>query len=145
MALTDEVQTRYSSARLIQLTGANDQDATAITAAKLSAASTDVQADFLIYCATTYDNSEPKHVAVAVAGVVAKLAMWADAAGSTAETLHDNYIQRLKDLAKVTGRDRVIPSTKSVLTPSAEQTGTETVRPDTDRDDFEDLLPDAPA
>lgn len=145
MALADEVTNRYPASRLKQLTNPNDQDGGSVNTTKLGYAVTDVQADFTTYCATTYDNSNSQHVVVAVDGVIAKLALWQEAAGAQAEALHDRYLERLRALARVTGRDRITPKTKTVLTSSSEQTGTETVRPDTDRELYDDLIPDPPA
>ena len=144
MALADEVEARYPASRLIQLTNANDQEAVAIDATRMARAVTDVQADFLTYTATTYDNAEAQHVVVAVEGVVAKLGQRVEAAGATADAKHDKYIERLEALAEVTGRDRITPKSKSILTPTPERTGTETVRPDTDRPDYDDIIPDGP-
>ena len=146
MALADEVEARYPESTLIQLTNPNDQDASAVDATILGLAVTDVQADFLTYTATTYDNSEAQHVAVAVEGVVAKLNMRKEAAGDVAVSKHDKYIERLEILAQVTGRDRITPKSTSVLTPSSERVAgsTDPVRPDTDRPDYDDLIPDEP-
>ena len=144
MALADEVIARYPASRLKQLTNPNDQAASTVDTTVLGYAVADVIADFLTYCATTFDVTDSRHVSVAVKGVVATLALQTEAAGGNAQTDFDKYLDRLKDLARVTGRDRITPRTKSVLTPTAERLGTETVRPDTDRPDYEDLIPDAP-
>ena len=142
MALADEVEARYPLAVLVQLTNQNDQAASAIDATIMGLAVTDV----LTYCATTYDNSEAQHVTVAVEGVVAKLRKRSEAAGDVANAKHDAYIERLESLARVTGRDRITPKSTSVLTPSSERVAgsTDPVRPDTDRPDYEDLIPDEP-
>jgi len=145
MALADEVTSRYPGSRLVQLTNPNDQDASAVDATILGLACTDVEADFLTYTATAYDNSEAQHVAVAVEGVVAKLAQRTEASGEIADSQHEKYLDRLRALARVTGRDRIRPKTTSVLTVSSERIGTETVYPDTDRNAFEDFVPDPPA
>jgi len=144
MALVDQVTSRYPASRLKQLTNPNDQDATTVNATILALAAADVEADFKIYCATTYDNTDARHVAVAVDGVVAKLMGWTEAAGEGSIRRHDAYLDKLRALARVTGRDRISPKTLSPLTPTAEQEDTETVRPDTDRPNFEDLIPEAP-
>lgn len=146
MALADEVTARYSASRLRQLTNPNDQDASSTNTTLLAKAVTDIQAEFAEITATTYDNSNAKHVAVAVQGVVAKLLTWQEAAGEKADAAYDRFVERCRALAKVTGRDRITPKTKSVLTVSDEKTSTnETVYPDTDRDHYEDLIPDPPA
>ena len=141
MALSDEVLKRYANNTVLQqLTNQGDESASSYDAGRLSTACTDVQADFLTYTATTYDNSDAQHVAVACQGVMAYLYIGAEAPGSAAQNRFDAYIERLRSLAKVTGRDRANIKSKSVLTPSSEQQGTETVRPDTDRPTFDDLV-----
>jgi len=141
MALVDQVTSRYPASRLVQLTRQGSQSSTTVDTTVLGLAADDVEADFPIVCAVEYDNADPRHVAVAVEGVIAKLAIRTEAAGDFANALHDRYLKRLAALAKVTGRDRVTPRTKSVLTPTPERDGTETVRPDTDRPNFDDLVP----
>jgi len=144
MALVDEVTSRYPAARLKQLTNPNNQAASTVNATILALAATDVEGEFPMYCAVTYDGTDARHVAVAVEGVIAKLAMRSEAAGDGANKLHDQWIDRMKALARVTGRNRIKPRTLSPLTPSDEQEDAETVRPDTDRPNFEDLIPEAP-
>ena len=143
MALSDKATERYS-ARLKQLTNPGVQAAAAINAAVLGYACDDVEADFETYCGVEYDNTVPRHVSVGVEGVIAKLAMRSEAAGATAIALHDRYIERLEALAKVTGRDRILPKSATQLTPTAEKVGTEIVTPDFDRPVFDDIIPAAP-
>jgi len=140
MALAAEVTARYPGSRLIQLTNPGDQSAAAVDATVLGLAVTDVQADFEIIAGIEYDNSEARHVSVAVWGVIAKLAGWSEAAGSTGVKLHEAWIERLEQLAKVTGRDRVPVTTSSQVTPTDERQTTETVRPWSDHPHFDDLV-----
>lgn len=144
MALAAEVTARYPSARLIQLTNPGDQSAAAVDATVLGLAATDVEADFEVYAGVEYDNSEARHVSVAVWGVISKLAQWSEATGATAIALNDAWIERLEALAKVTGRDRIALSTSSLLTPTTEKPGTDDVPPWSDYPHFEDLRPEAP-
>lgn len=145
MALADEVTGRYPATRLIQLTNAGDESASSIDTTVLGYAVTDTQADFKTYAGVAYDNSDARHVAVAVEGVIAKLYQRGESPGSKAESLHDAYIARLETLAQSMGRDRLLPKTKSPLTPTAEQQTTETVRPAFDDfGDFDRLIPDPP-
>ena len=143
MALADKATERYAL-RLKQLTNPGVQAAAAINAAVLGCACEDVEGDFEIYCGVEYDNTNKRHVSVAVPGVIAKLALEAEAAGATAIALHDRYIERLEALAKVTGRDRILPKSATQLTPTAEKVGTEIVTPDFDRPVFDDIIPAAP-
>jgi len=144
MGLSTDFQNRFPSNRLKQLTNPGNQAGSSVNTTLIDYAATDVEADFETYAGVEYDSADSRHVSVAVDGVLAKLYQRAETPGSKADGLHDAYIQRLRDLAKVTGRDRVVPKTTSVLTPTPERDGTETVRPDADRDDFGDLVPNAP-
>jgi len=144
MALAAEVTARYPSARLIQLTRPGTQTATTVDATLLGKACTDVEADFEIIAGIAYDNSDARHVSVAVWGVVSKLAQWSEAAGSTAIALADAWVERLEQLAKVTGRNRMVPKTKSVYTHTSEQQDAETVVPWDDWTNYDDLIPKDP-
>jgi len=138
------VKSRYPETRLVELTNLGDESATVVDDTVLGLAATDVMAEFPIYVGVAYDNSDARHVPVAVSGVIAKLYLQGETPGSKADSMWDAFIERLRSLAKVTGRDRIVPVSSSVLTPTPERDGTETVRPDTDRPDFDDLIPDAP-
>jgi len=144
VALADEVTDRVPEARLIQLTNPGTQSAAAIDTTILGLACTDVAADFEIYAGVEYDNSEARHVSVGIWGVLAKLALWSEAAGATANAIDDKWIEKLEGLAKVTGRDRIALSTSSLLTPTDEKPGTDDVAPWADYTHFDDLRPDAP-
>ena len=146
MALSDEVVSRFPSTnpRLKQLTNPGVQAASSVNTAVLDLASTDVEADFQTYAGVAYDNTEARHVSVGVWGVIAKLAMQGEAAGSTAIALDERWVEKLEALGKVTGRNRVKMSTKSTLTPTPEQQDAETVRPPFDWPIFDDILLDPP-
>ncbi len=134
MALTDEVQNRYSATKLRQLTNP-DNPGGPLDTTRLAEAAEDVEADFEVYAGVAFDVTEDRHVSVGVRGVVAKLRIYTDQKkGDGADKQHDRYIQALKDLAKVTGRNRLMPRTTSTLTPSDETPNNTTVRPDFDRD-----------
>lgn len=151
MPLNAEVTARYGAQYLVNLTNPSLPSATVVDAARLLAACTDTEADFPIYAGVTWDDSAvtnptlfTQHIAVAVEGVIAKLAIRTGTGGQYATNLHDNYIARLRDLALIAGRDRIQPKTQSVLVPSSEQRENVVVRPDFDRDRFNDLIPDSP-
>ena len=145
MSLSSNVQARYSTQRLRQLTNDGDQSATAIDTTVLGYACTDVEADFLVYAGLAYDDSTATHVSVAVEGVLAKLRMRMDSAGSSAKEAHDSYVERLRSLHLITGGDRVTPTTNSELYPSDENPdNVTTLRPAFDDDHFDDLIPEPP-
>jgi|TARA_B100001123_G_C15167151_1_gene969849 hypothetical protein len=150
MALSDDVQDRYGTEFLVNLTNPFAPDQTSIDTARLGLASTDVESDLILYCGMTYSSMQALAnlagpcTSVAVEGVVAKLQIRTGAAGATATEGHDKYIERLKSLARIAGRDRVSPRTDSVMTPSSWQVGDETVRPAFDWPKFGDWIPGGP-
>ena len=144
MTLTANVQNRYGTQFLVNITNPTDPTATAIDTTRLSNACTDTEADFKIYSGIIYDDAVDTHVAVDVEGVIAKLAIRTGTGGQFANSSHENFIARLRDLALVTGRDRISPRTDGILVPSSEQIGSEIVRPEFDRRRFDDLIPDPP-
>ena len=144
MALIDEVKARYTSARLIQLTNRGDKSASTIDDTLLGKAVTDAEAEFQMIAGVAYDNTLAIHVAAGVKGVIALLYAWGENPGTGAEKMWDDFEKAAERAAMVTGRNRVKPTTSSVLTPTSERQLNETVRPDTDRPNYEDLIPDAP-
>jgi len=151
MALNTEVTARYGAQFLVNLTNPSLPTATTIDAARLLAACTDTEADFPIYAGVTYDDDPvtnptlfTQHIAVAVEGVIAKLAIRTGTGGQYANALHDSHVARMRDFALIAGRDRVRPKTESVLIPNSEQRDNLITRPDFDRERFHDLIPDAP-
>lgn len=137
MALIDEVKARYPDNRLKQLTNPGDESAAATDDTFLGYSVTDVEAEFEVYAGVAYDNSDARHVPVAVDGVIAKLYLRGETPGEKAQSLHDDYIERLRAVGKVTGRNRLKPQTSSQLTPTPEKDGTEVVRPWSDDANFD--------
>ena len=76
--------------------------------------------------------------------MIAKLSIRSEAAGSRADAIWDAAIQSMQALGKVTGRNRITPISKSVLTPTSEEQGETPVRPHTDWPDFDRLAPNPP-
>ena len=145
MALTDEVQGRYDTQLLIGLTNPNNRAAASINATTLNYACTDVEADFEMVAGIAYANDDKRHVNVAIEGVIAKLSMRMNQAGERSKNLVDEYLGRLEQLAMVTGRNRLMPITKSKLTPSDESPdGGTKIRPKFDGARFWRLKPNGP-
>ena len=148
MALTDDVKGRYGTEFLVNLTNPYAPDQTSIDATRLDYACTDTETDFITYCGMTYadvnTNYNSAGIGVAIEGVIAKLQMRTGAAGSSAMEAHEKYIERLKALARISGRDRVSPRTDSVMTPTSHQVGDEIVRPSFDWTKFSDWIPGGP-
>ena len=148
MALITQVTNRYNTQFLIGLTNPNNRSASTVATGSTSAialAATDVEADFEMICGIVYDDDDGRHVAVAVEGVIAKLSMRMNQAGDRSKNLVDAYTMRLEQLAMVTGRDRLLPLSKSELTPSDEAPdGGTKVRPKFDGSRFWRLKPNGP-
>lgn len=138
MALTDEVQGRYSSQLLINVTNPQLASATTIDTTRLNYAITDVQAAFTKR-GITYDNTVATHVVTAVPGVFARLVLMAGQDGGF--ELWKSFLEDLKLLAEVTSRDRILPSTDSLLTKSTDDSG---ALPAFDKDQYQGYLLDPP-
>lgn len=139
MALADEVLGRTSQARIIQLTNPDDPSATTTGTTKLNFAVSDVVGDFAI-AGMVYDNTDARHVSVAVEGVILKLESFTrnTAAGPALEEWRD----RLNRLRMVDSNDRILPVTTSNRTPATDPTAPPSV--DINKD-FKDLIPKAPS
>jgi hypothetical protein len=138
MSLDSEVKARWSSQILINASNPQDSDATSIDQSRLDEANNDVVAAFKIYCGTTYDTTLDTHNLVATHGVLVRLLV---ITGQTDLHRWDEWKQELRELALVTGRDRISPSTDSNLDPTTDRTGD---RPSADRSNFERYIPNAP-
>ena len=136
MALSDEVQSRYSSQLLINASNPQLSTATSIDTARLTLACTDVQAAFEVMCGVAYDNTVATHVAYAVEGVFQRLLVLT---GQASIDTWKDWKATLKDeLALVTGRDRIEPTTDSLLSPTEDTMGD---LPQSDRKNFRGLIP----
>jgi len=143
--LIADVQARYPSQVLIELTRRSSTDSTTLDTTStgvLQYACDDVQTgDFPTYVQVTYDASNRQHVAVACEGVLAKLKLWARDGSDGGKGEWDRWVARAQSLARVTGRDRILPTTTSELTPTPEVDGGEVVRPMFDQGDFDEYRP----
>ena len=123
MALSDEVQNRWSSQILIN--AFNPQDSTATTLStgvdsKFALAIADVEAGFEIYAGVTFDNTKSTHKMIATEGVLIRGLVFT---GQSDLTHWDSWINRLRDLGLVTGRDRLSMYTDSTLSPTRDRVG----------------------
>jgi hypothetical protein len=119
MSLVSNVQSRFSTTFLAQITNPQNPASTSLDSTRLSLAATDTEADFRIYCGVTYDDTDARHVNVGVEGVIIKLMMrtgqWAN------REIEERWHEKLKALAMVTGRDRISPLTTGSVAASSEQ------------------------
>lgn len=119
--LATAFQARYPSQRVVEWTNFGVPSATSVNSTILELAVTDASADFPTFTATDFDSTNAagllaQQTPVAIVGVAAYLKSYSDqGAGDKAIA---EYHRRLVELAKVTGRDRVLPRSSSGLTPS---------------------------
>ncbi len=147
----DAVKARFGTEFLVNLTNPQKPEATTIDDTRGEAAVTDAKGDVRTYCGVDYNtwagagNDTSALLSVMVDGVVAKLTIRTGAGGISATDAHEKYIDRLKEVARITGRDRISPRTDSVMTPTSHQIGDEIVRPSFDWPKFDDFIPNGPA
>ena len=148
MSLLSNTQSRYNTQFLIGLTNPNNRSAATLNTSAgepFDLACDDVEADFEMVCGVVYADDDKRHVSVAVEGVIAKLSMRMNQAGDRSKALVDSYMEKLERLAMVTGRNRLLPLSKSPLTPSEEAPeGGGKVRPSFDGSRFWRLKPNGP-
>lgn len=138
MALTDEVQARYSTQILRNASNPQNSTATSIDTTRLGYAVTDVQAEFKKR-GITYDNSIDTHVTTAVPGVFARLLVLTGQDGGREQW--SAFTDDLKLLTETTSRDRIVPTTDSLLDPTKDRVGD---LPWSDRKQFGNFIPGAP-
>lgn len=139
MALTDEVQARYSSQILINVTNPQNTAATSIDTTRLNNAITDVQSEFKKR-GITYDNTVDTHIATAVPGVFARLLLFAAQDGS--REMWKEFLEDVRFLSETTSRDRIKPDTDSLLDKSADVSG---ALPAFDKDNFRGYVVNPPS
>lgn len=145
MSLSTEVQARYPTQRLVNLTNAGAGDTGSVNTTRLDAACTDVAALFKIHAGIAFDATDARHVAVACEGVIGQLEVRLGSSGSR-KRIKEWIDEELKPLSLVTGRNKVTPTTDSQLTPTSDLDPGQTLRrPDFDRRRFEKFTPDGPA
>lgn len=109
-----------------QLSGATSPDAT-----HEALAAADAQADFEVICGVVYSSSNTVHVAAACPLVAAKLQVYT---GHADESYYTAALDRCtKYYRLVLGRNRIQPTTDSLLTPTTDTPG---AKPDFDRGQF---------
>lgn len=138
MPLATHVQNRYSAQLLIELTNPDNADATTLDSTRLGLAAGDVEADFRIYAGTAYSDTDARHIAAAVPGVIQKLRIYM---GQVADVFaaEEDWQKRLRALGMVTGRNRIRPTLASNLTDENAQ-----AQPPFRDSNFDDYLPGEP-
>lgn len=143
MSLLLKVTARYGASFLAGLTNAESTGATTYDATRLQAACDDVEGLVKIHAGTTYDDDDTRHVVTCTTAVIAVLEI--RLGKIKRREAMDAVVASLKDLGKVTGRNKVTPTTNSGLTRSPDLEGADTSRaPDFDKDRFDGIRLDGP-
>lgn len=139
MALIDRVKARYPEQKLIELTNKDDKTATTIDDTRLAVAITDTETAFETLVGLAYDDTDARHVRVAVRGVIVHLLNDSEL-GPLSDERYDHWRTMCEDLAKVTSRARILPDILST-DPDYDEDEDEA---DFGRARFDDLIPGAP-
>lgn len=145
--LSADVQTRYGAQLLINLTNSDTPGNTTSTldTTRLDAAATDIEADFLTYAGVTYDSTNASHVAVAVEGVIALLKARGPLLGESGRDALADWRKSLSmNLGRISGRNRIMPTSNSETTTESELRDGETLRPKFGWRSFEGIQLDDP-
>jgi hypothetical protein len=143
MPLVARVQARYSNQRLTELTNAEDRNANTPSTEVLDAAASDIEAAFEVYAGVTYSDTTATHVLVAVEGVEALLIRRAGN-NTLAEARWNLWLDSLRALSRVEGRERIMPDSNTKLEPSEDDRLSSTPRPAFDDRRFDPFLPNTP-
>jgi len=130
VALSTHVTNRLSSRRLIELTNPDDNAAVTVDTTLLGYACDDAAAWLEMLAGVAYDDTDARHIAVAISAVEFLLISWAGPQGEallrnrpgneTFNELRTRIEEQFGQLGAVTGRDRVKPQTTSNLVPTRE-------------------------
>lgn len=111
MTLSAVVTARVSDKRLKNLTNPDAQSASTVDATRLTAACDDAEGEFEVYVGTPFDETDARHVTPAVDLVVLILQERGAAPVDNLGAQREKIVERLKALALVTGRNRIMPLT----------------------------------
>lgn len=146
MALSDEVQARYSEQQLVELTNPRNPEATSIASAQLARACTAVEAYFGPFVHEVYDGTVQIHVEVAVAGVIAMLQRWGGSSASVGQIGWDAWRDDCERVRATRARARISPQAGGSRTPTPERPDDDgRLLPPFDSEDFRDFSLRSPA
>lgn len=142
MSLWTEVVARYSTEKLRALTNPDNRSATSVNTTVGDLAVEDTMADFLTHAEIAFDETDARHIAAGVRGVIAHLMSYGAANSEGADAALRRFHDRLEKIRNTGPRGRLSPATQSELEPSDEFAGAGPHRPDFDRDRFGGFVPD---
>lgn len=129
---------RISTQLRTSWSNAQDSSATVPNTTIEDLADTDVVAQFAMY-GIEADNTNSRHVAVAIGGIRARLMFYTGIPDWRSEW--DGFKEDLKLLTETTSRDRISPTTDSLLSATEDTTND---LPAFDRKEFDNYVSDAP-
>ena len=109
MSLATVVTARISNERLVQLTNPDAQAPSAVDTVRRDAACADAAGEFEVYTGVQFNEADPRHIGPAVDLVILILKERGAAALELMSAEREKVVQRLKDLALVTGLNRIMP------------------------------------
>ena len=109
MTLFANVELRYSTKRIAEITRPESPDYSTVNDTWLQTLCDDIVGCFVAESAGTYDDTNPAHVAVAVDGVIA-LAQLRITYTDRNERRWDGWLERLRNLSLVDHKDRISPA-----------------------------------
>lgn len=116
MTLLADFQNRYSSQIRINASNPQLTSATTVDSTREAYAAADAQADFEAICGESYSSSNTVHVSAGVPLVLLKLLLYT---GQTTQADYDKQLERLNEWYRlVLGRNRITPTTNSLLNPT---------------------------
>ena len=144
-SLATAVSARYATQTLIDLTYPKDTTGTTPNLTVLELAVTDVTSAFEVYAGTDFDSTDEAAIMFGVQGVIACLKTWTRDSGDAGKSEWDVWTEKMERFGKVRGRDRIVPTSTSTLTPSSQNPdGLSDVRPAFDDDHWAGFVPGAP-
>ena len=138
MPLLADYQSRYSTQIRTNVSNPQNTSPTTPDTTLEGLAATDVAARFQAECGVAYSSSTAIHVDVCCPAVFAKLQIWT---GQADQSFYDKAIEAMRAVKLVLGRDRITPTTDSLLDPTKDTSGD---LPFADRTQFNQLIPNAP-
>lgn len=139
MPLLADFQARFSTQQRTEWSNPQASGATTPDTAQETRAAADAQADFEAVCGVAYLSSNATHVAAGVPLVMERLKLYA---GQSTQELYQKLVDRLTNIYRlVLGRNRIEPTTDSLLTPTTDRVND---KPWSDRTIFNRLIGNSP-
>ena len=121
MTLLSDYQARFSTQSRVSASNPQSSSPTTVDLTRETNAAADAQADFEAICGVAYSSSNTVHVAAGVLLVFYRLLLYT---GQSSQEAYDKQLDRLEKWYRlVLGRNRILPTTNSTLTPSTEEFG----------------------